>query len=215
MIGRGVIVAAHLGDKAAARFQRPVDAGEHRSGSRIQCSAAFENTASNSPAKGRFWPSMTRASRPRARAAATMSGAASTATTGRPPLQRSFRSAPRRRSRDRGCARPLAGRAIRAPGAESRDEVRGLGVALGLPVLPGDLRPSHASAPARPCLGLAAERGQGRAGGDHLRVHRNSMTAARFAGGGLLEGGGEFLGAADRGAKRAIGVGERDEIRVS
>jgi hypothetical protein len=51
------------------------------SGSRIQCSAALEKTASNSAAKASRVPSITCALSPRARAPLTWSALASTATT--------------------------------------------------------------------------------------------------------------------------------------
>ena len=97
----------------------------------IQCNAAFENTASNSRSKARSCPGMTRASRPFARAAATMSGAASTATTSAPAAAIFSVSAPspqpRSRMRSPGCGgEQFEDRRRRAPGrnAPSRHSAR-------------------------------------------------------------------------------------------
>ena len=73
--------ATALMNKPAARFQRPPDASDDdvRLGHPMQ--SRIGKTASNSCAKGRDCPSMTRASNPSACAAATMAGLASTPTT--------------------------------------------------------------------------------------------------------------------------------------
>ena len=85
---RAVIMAATLPCPPISPTNRPPGLSTRATpaitpaASGIQCRAALENTASHcKPARSSAWPSMTRASRPRAQAARTMSGEASTPMT--------------------------------------------------------------------------------------------------------------------------------------
>ena len=145
---RGIVVAAHL----ARQTGRPVSApGGPR---RAPPPAGASNAARHSRtprrtrrSKARLWPGMTRASMPRARAAATMSGAASTATTSAPAATIFSVNAPSPQPRSRMRSPARGGEQFEDRGAERGHEMRRLGIALGLPVLPRDLRHAHGFAP--------------------------------------------------------------------
>ena len=94
------------------------------SASGTQCRTAFENTASNSPRNGRLRASTRWASTPRAAAAFTMSGDASTPVTRAPAADICAVSTPSPHPRSSMRSPALGSRRAQDGGAQRRDECR-------------------------------------------------------------------------------------------
>jgi hypothetical protein len=122
--GGDVAVPAALADQAPAMLERAMDAAQRgiEIGNPVEygvCEHGIELALERQLLR----VELSRVD-PRARAAATKSGAGSAPTTVAPRLQRSSASARRRRSRHRGCAHPDAAPAGRGRLPEIRDEAR-------------------------------------------------------------------------------------------